>query len=306
MDLNWFLEFVVLSETLHYANAADKLYTTQSTLSKHIQSMEKELGSPLFSRGYHKLELTPFGRMLLPYAYDMLRVKGDYEEAAYRMLHSEAKVLRINAIPALPEYDITRKFLQFQQRYPDVQIAVSEADSIIIRKELLERQCDLAIMRTARDAFDASAVSPGEDMLRKIPFCRDELVAVLPLSHPLAGEKQLDLRALANDPFVLIKEGSLPYHLCVSACRTAGFVPRVEFTSHNRDAMLDMVVKGGRTALMFSSHVQNRRGRGAEYAVVPIRPAVHAEVYIACLKHEPLSEYAEYFISLFENDDEGT
>lgn len=70
MDLNWFLEFVVLAETLHYANAAEKLYTTQSTLSKHIQAMEKELGAQLFVRGYHKLELTPFGRVMLPYAYD--------------------------------------------------------------------------------------------------------------------------------------------------------------------------------------------------------------------------------------------
>ena len=84
MDLNWFLEFVVLSETLHYQNAADKLYTTQSTLSKHIQAMERELGSPLFKRSYHRLELTPFGRMMLPFAYDIIRIKGGYEDAADR------------------------------------------------------------------------------------------------------------------------------------------------------------------------------------------------------------------------------
>ena len=306
MDLSWFLEFVVLSETMHYANAAEKLYTTQSTLSKHIQAMEKELGAPLFARGYHKLELTPFGRMMLPYAYDILRVKGSYEEAAYRMLHGEAKVLRISAIPALPEYDITGKFLEFQQKYPDVQIAVSEADSIVIRKALLEHQCDLAIMRASSEVADAALVPASEEMLRKVPFCRDELVAVLPLGHPLASAEWLDLRQLANDPFVLIKEGSLPYHLSISACKTAGFVPRVEFTSHNREAILDMVVKGGRTSLMFSSHVQNRQGGDRAFAVVPVRPAIYAEVFIACLKHEPLSEYAEYFISLFRQEDNET
>lgn len=300
MDINWFMEFAVLAETLHYSMAADKLYTTQSTLSKHIQAMEKELGSPLFVRGYHKLELTPFGHMLLPHAYDIMRIKGSYEETAYRMLHSEAKVLRITAIPALPEYGITDKYLRFQQKYPDVQIAVSEGDSIVIRKALLEHQCDLAIMRGSRSVADASYVSSHEDMLRRIPICMDELVAVLPLSHPLAGEKQLDLRQLADDHFVLIKEGSLPYQLCINACKAAGFIPRVEFTSHNRDAMLDMVVKGGRTALMFSSHVHSPKGKARKYAAVPIRPGVQAEVFIACLKHEPLSEYAQYFISLFE------
>lgn len=256
MDLNWFLEFVVLAETLHYANAVEKLYTTQSTLSKHIQAMEKELGAQLFVRGYHKLELTPFGRVMLPYAYDIMRVKGSYEEAAFRMLRGDAKVLRINAIPALPEYGITDKFIRFQEKFPDVQISVSEADSIVIRKELLEHQCDLAIMRGSRSFADAGYVSSRDDMLRRIPICMDELVAVLPAGHPLASEKQINLRQLADDRFVLIKEGSLPYHLCINACKSAGFIPRVEFTSHNREAMLDMVVKGGLTALMFSSHVR--------------------------------------------------
>lgn len=65
MEINWFGEFVVLSETLHYAQAAEKLYMTQSTLSKHIQALEKELGAPLFARSYHKLELTPFGRVMV-------------------------------------------------------------------------------------------------------------------------------------------------------------------------------------------------------------------------------------------------
>ena len=185
-----------------------------------------------------------------------MRVKGSYEEAAFRMLRGDAKVLRINAIPALPEYGITDKFIRFQEKFPDVQISVSEADSIVIRKELLEHQCDLAIMRGSRSFADAGYVSSRDDMLRRIPICMDELVAVLPAGHPLASEKQINLRQLADDRFVLIKEGSLPYHLCINACKSAGFIPHVEFTSHNREAMLDMVVKGGLTALMFSSHVR--------------------------------------------------
>lgn len=126
-------------------------------------------------------------------------------------------MLRISAIPALPDYNITEKFIRFQQKYPDVKISVSEADSIVIRKELLERQCDLAIMRDSRDILDASRVLSGEDMLRRIPFCRDELVAVLPTDHPLAREKQVSLQQLSKDRFVLIREGSLPYQLCLSA-----------------------------------------------------------------------------------------
>ena len=38
-------EFLVLSKTLNYSKAAENLYISQSVLSKHIQEMEKELGT---------------------------------------------------------------------------------------------------------------------------------------------------------------------------------------------------------------------------------------------------------------------
>lgn len=300
MDINWFLEFVVLSETLHFSQASEKLYITQSSLSKHIMAMEKELGGALFERGYHKLELTPFGRMMLPYAYDILSVKGKYESACYAMRHGGKKLLRIDAIPALPDYNITDMFVQFQRKYPDVQISVSEADSLEIRKELLEHRCDLAIMRDSPEVRDASRVLENEDMLSRVPYCRDTLIAALPVDHPLAGEEAISLQQLAQDKFVFIKEGTLPYEMCVSACKAAGFIPQVEFTSHNRDAIVDMVVKGGKTSLLFSSHVNKLMGRAGQFAAVPIRPALYADVFIAHLKHEPLSEYARYFIHLCE------
>lgn len=290
----------MLSETLHYSQAAEKLYMTQSNLSKHIQAMEKELGAPLFVRSYHKLELTPFGRTMLPFAYDMMTIKGKYEAAAMTMLQGGSRVLRISTIPALPDYNITEKFLRFHEMHPDVKISVSEADSVVIRKELLEHQCDLAILRDSRDIPDASRVTDGEDMLRRIPFRRDSLVAVLPMGHPLAQEKHVSLQQLSGDRFVLIKEGSLPYQLCLSACKTAGFIPQVEFTSHNRDAMVDMVAKGSLTALLFSSHVENLRGRGRDFVALPIRPALYCDVFIACLKHETLPDYAQDFIRMFE------
>ena len=44
MNLNWFREFLVLASTCNYLEAADMLYIGQSNLSKHIKSMEAELG----------------------------------------------------------------------------------------------------------------------------------------------------------------------------------------------------------------------------------------------------------------------
>ena len=48
MELSYIREFVVLAETGNYLEAADTLFIAQSSLSRHIKSIEMDLGAPLF------------------------------------------------------------------------------------------------------------------------------------------------------------------------------------------------------------------------------------------------------------------
>lgn len=68
MNTSYFREFTVLAEVKNYWEAAERLYINQSTLSKHIKSMENELGILLFDRSTRHVELTRYGKALLPYA----------------------------------------------------------------------------------------------------------------------------------------------------------------------------------------------------------------------------------------------
>ena len=68
MELKRLEEFVTLAETGNYLEAADALFLFQSTLSKHIMALEKELGVHLFERTTRKVRLSSDGECLLPYA----------------------------------------------------------------------------------------------------------------------------------------------------------------------------------------------------------------------------------------------
>ena len=48
MEVRYIREFVVLCECMNYSQAAEKLYISQSVLSKHIKALEKDIGAPLF------------------------------------------------------------------------------------------------------------------------------------------------------------------------------------------------------------------------------------------------------------------
>ena len=101
MDISYFREFVILAETCNYWAAAERLYIGQSSLSKHIKTMEKELGGELFSRTSRKVELTDFGRLMLPYAQTISKQQYEYELAAFNHLHQESATLNIATIPVI-------------------------------------------------------------------------------------------------------------------------------------------------------------------------------------------------------------
>lgn len=298
MDISYFKEFVILAETKNFWAAAERLFIGQSSLSKHIKALEQQLGAPLFERTSRRVELTAFGRLMLPYAQSISKLQYDYETAAFNYLHAESETLRIDSIPAMAQYDITDTLIRFQAAYPSVQVQTQEDDTLVIRDRLIRHECDLAFLRDSTAYLEHDP--DQEAQLLRIPFCLDRLVAVFPKGHPLAAARQVELAQLKDEFFSLIKQGSMPYTLCMRACRDAGFTPRVVFTSHNLDAVLDMVTKGSCVALLFEKHVSYPADSvltiAPPFAVVPIAPEIQTTVYLCRLKKEALSETAAHFV----------
>ncbi|MCD8231072.1 MAG: LysR family transcriptional regulator [Clostridiales bacterium] len=81
MNIDYFREFIVLADCGSYIEASERLFIGQSSLSKHIMSMEKELGVPLFERTSRKVILTRFGELMIPYANRIVQAQFDYRHA---------------------------------------------------------------------------------------------------------------------------------------------------------------------------------------------------------------------------------
>jgi len=63
MKITYMYEFVTLAENLSYKKAASELNLAQSVLSRHINSVENELGVKLLFRSSHEIVLTPEGEI---------------------------------------------------------------------------------------------------------------------------------------------------------------------------------------------------------------------------------------------------
>ncbi|MGV0605984.1 LysR family transcriptional regulator [Mycolicibacterium sp. XJ1904] len=93
--------FVAVADELHFKRAADKLMITPPPLSKQIKLLEKELGGPLFERGYHDVRLSPLGERLIGPAREILRQIEEFKATAKQGVQGAAP-LRLSATAYAP------------------------------------------------------------------------------------------------------------------------------------------------------------------------------------------------------------
>jgi DNA-binding transcriptional LysR family regulator len=301
MDISFFREFIVLAETKNYWEAADRLYLNQSTLSKHIKAMEKELGSQLFSRTTRKVELTDAGLALLPYARSISRIQFDYSAKLLQLQNQRKGILTIGSIPAMAQYHITDILMEYRKSNPECHVKVIEDDPKELIRLLHDKDCELVFLREGKHTQEPSILK--DDSIGRIPYLEDHLVAILPADHPLASRSELDLRELQEEDFAFIKESSMMYDLCCSACQTAGFVPHIVFDSHRLDSIMDMVTRGGCVALLMNYHVTFPQEKAfpssAPFSIVRITPDITTRISLCYRKKDPLSSAAMKFIEFF-------
>ena len=101
MNLDYLKEFVVLAETCRFSEAAEQLNMTQSSLSKHIKSLEEELQAPLFVRSTRKAELSTHGRNLVPYARQIVMIYDEYTNIYRPGVYNKTRKFFIGMVPAL-------------------------------------------------------------------------------------------------------------------------------------------------------------------------------------------------------------
>lgn len=240
-------EFVVLAQTCNYLQAADQLFISQSSLSKHIKSLERELGVELFNRTTRRVQLTEQGRVFLPFARKLAATAHDAEVALSNVADNERRTIDIGSIPVMVPYGITALLHGYESEHRGVRLRIVEGEADQLKDQLRNRQLDLAFIRewdgdVGRDG--------GDEEFAMSTFAQDQLAAVLPASHPLALRSSIRLSELANEEFLLLPQGTVMNSLIMDACATEGFVPEVRYRGTRAENIIDLVARGMGVSLL--------------------------------------------------------
>lgn len=290
MTIEQMREFVILAEERNYLVAADMLYSTQATLSRHIMAMEKELGFPLFTRSTKKIELTQEGGRFLVYARRAMKLQNDYLaelECAKRSM-SESLTVGYNALAAF--YRFTDKLTQFMTSHPKIPIKMIEDDTEILIKAVQNGSCDIAFIQ--EDPFH-----PVEG-LEKLHISSDTLDAVLPIRHPLTKHDTISLQQLAHENFAIGIEDKIPGAIFLEACRQAGFEPKIARNGLVGPALFTWIGGDNSNCVGLEWHIPAQRHKNNRTTVVPIVPPVRAYTTII-YRANRLSETGQQLINHF-------
>jgi DNA-binding transcriptional LysR family regulator len=282
MEMKQVKYFLAVAELGSFSTAADNLYISQSSLSKQIMALEKELGVALFDRRKRSITLTEAGETFRKHA----RLFNDeYEELLDNLKqYKRAPTLSIVAIPVIAQYGITSYIAQFQSAYPNIQLMLEEREAAVILPTLNNHQFDLAFIRD--NYLDV-------EQYQLLEVDHDKFMVTLSVRHPLASRTSISLSELANENFIMFDKGTVVHELAVDACRKVGFDPRIFYASLRVESVLGLVASQSGVALIMEKIFQYHKH--PDVIAIPLTEIVESKIVLAYPKDKKLSAPAKYF-----------
>lgn len=199
MELRTLRYFVAVAEELHFGRAAARLHMSQPPLSRAIQQLEADLGTPLFRRSSGGVSLTAAGSALLKEARALLE---QTEQVRARVAAAAGTAtLTVGILSDSQDPDISRLAAAYRRRHPNVDVRIREADLTDPTCGLRAGLVDVAL---TRGPFD-------ETGLRVHELRSDPVGAVLRADDPLAARDELKLADLADRRWFQFPAGTDPH-----------------------------------------------------------------------------------------------
>ncbi|AJT41196.1 LysR family transcriptional regulator [Psychromicrobium lacuslunae] len=239
MNLEQLRSFDAVARIGHFTRAAEQLHLAQPSLSRQIATLEHDLGAELFHRVRGHITLTAAGERLLPLARRML---ADAELARLEMAELadlRRGAVRLGATPTLCISLVPEVLAAFRQKFPGIELRITERGSNGLAEELEEGALDLALM-TATESIAPSAMS-----LNRLPLLNEQLVVIGAVSDTNLSSRQIiSLEELATFPQIAFHRSYDLRQATDAAFRAAHLAPWNAVEGAEMDAVLRFVERG--------------------------------------------------------------
>jgi DNA-binding transcriptional LysR family regulator len=287
MEFRHLRYFVAVAEELSFTRAAAVLHVAQSAVSAQIRFLEDSVGVTLLERNSRRVELTGAGRMFLQGAKRLILDLEELTRQTRRVGRAETGHLAIGFIGAQSHEWMPLVLRRFRQKYPDVEVILTEMVPSVQLEALSTHRLDLGVV----GAIDGKA-PPG---LQVECIAEEEPLVGVPSDHVLANLPFVRLGQLKEEGFILTSRENAPSYRSWLArlCHRAGFTPRVvQEVDRARTAV--QYVAAGFGISIFGEHICRQPAPGVKF--ISLRPAAQKIRYGVAWRKEPSEPLVHRFI----------
>ncbi|HEX3821623.1 MAG TPA: LysR family transcriptional regulator [Candidatus Sulfotelmatobacter sp.] len=259
MDLSQLEVFLAVARERRFSRAAEKLFRTQSAVSQTIRKLEDELGEPLFDRSSREGVLTDSGKVLYEYAEKLINLRSEATESLAELRELQKGKLDIAANELTVLY-LLPLLAEFRRLHPMIKITVDRALGSRIPDDVLQHGVEFGIL----------SYEPQEPNLHSIVVFHDELVFVVPPTHPLASSAQVSIRQLGAESFVAHIVNSPYREKVIQTFKNHKTPLHMGLELPTLQAMKQYVAMGNGVAFLPEISVENEVARG-ELVRIPVR-----------------------------------
>lgn len=280
MELLQLYYFRTVARLEHMTKAAQEIRIAQPALSKTIARLEKDLGVPLFERKGRNIRLNSFGKVFLKKVETALTVLEEGRKEVKDLAGIERGRVYISTTTHKCFSDLIGSFISL---HPDVKLQISQASTQEKVKQLRNGDIDFCITFPPLE----------QEGIKGKSFLTEEILLAVPPTHRFADRNSIDLRELADDSFICIKEGNPFREMTDAFCKKAGFTPNIVCEVDEHSAIMHFILTGIGVAFLPETLIENKK---TTFHLLHIKEPICQRTYqIAWLEDRYLSMAARKF-----------
>ncbi|MGC5629476.1 LysR family transcriptional regulator [Georgenia sp. Z1344] len=270
--------------------AAEKLYVAQPSVSQSIRTLERSLGTDLFSRAGRSLRLTAAGEALVAPAREVLHWLDLSRANVEAVSGLRRGRLVITTMPSQAVDPLPGVLDVFSRQYPHVEVVIRAAGTpAVVSALVLSGAVEVGIAATT------TPLSAGS--LTLVPVAQQGFIVVAPRDSRLPAGRTLSYADLEGIRLIAGQDGTGMRKVAdevVAANRSTAIV----IESEHREAILPMVLAGTGTAIMAEGWRSLARHAGLQ--VNDLRTDVGLTL-VAMHRSTELSPAASAFLDVFRS-----
>jgi DNA-binding transcriptional LysR family regulator len=214
--------FVTIVDTGSYMETALELNIAQSSVSKQIQALERELGVQLFNRQHRHAELTDEGKQLLPQARHTLGEICHLKYMSQKLQPGYKYRITVLTLPVMSYFGFYIPISRFELENSSFLINLKELEEPQLFHKLLSNNFDIALTY-----WDEQNLSNSKNIF--VPLSTDEIVLAVHKDNPLAESSHITPEQLKGISLMLMETYTCISGLCMAFFEAHHIVPDIIF-----------------------------------------------------------------------------